>query len=498
MSSQSERKTTSFARGIVQLSGGTITAQAITILSAPLISRLFQPDVFGTYSLLQSIISIFAIAVCLRYEYAILLPDDESDAANLFALSLLATVLTSTLIGLLLWIFRVQIISLLKAPAILPLLWIVPLGLAIQGVFTTLNYWNSRSGTFGRLSIARIAASFTTSVLPIALAYLGRADFSSLAFSWLAGTSVFTLCLAFLLWHEQGFELLTGIQWARIKENLIRYRKFPLIDLWGGFINNLSWQLPATILAIYFSQTVVGFYGWANRIVLLPVTLIGSAIAQVFFQRSATMRNEPERLAHIVLTVFRRLAVVGIFPALILGIAGPALFSTVFGAEWNEAGIYAQILSPWMFFLFISSPLSLLFSTLERQELTLPVNSAIFITRVLALLVGGWLHDPLLAMKIWSYSGIFIYALLVAIILHLSRVSLKSGVMAILKALQLALLPAILLIGGIILSLNPLGITLITLLSCLFYGILLMRHDPGLIKGLLGALGTRVPTIVRE
>lgn len=491
MSGQSARKTTSFAKGILQLSGGTITAQAITILSAPIISRLFKPDVFGTYSLLQSIVSIFAIAVCLRYEYAILLPDDDIDAANLFVISLIATSIISTLVGLLLWIFRDSIISLLKAPDILPLLWIIPIGLAIQGIFTTLNYWNSRSGKFGRLSIARIAASFTTSVLPITLAYFGKADFSALAFSWLAGTSVFTFLLAILLWRENGFELLSGIRYQRLKENIIRYRKFPLIDLWGGFINNLSWQLPTTLLAIYFSQTVVGYYGWANRIVLLPVSLIGSAIAQVFFQRSAIMRGEPERLTHIVLTVFRRLAIVGIFPALILAIAGPSIFSTIFGNDWNEAGIYAQILSPWMFFLFISSPLSLIFASLERQELSVPINIAIFISRVIALVIGGWLDNPRLAIIIWSFSGVVIYALLVIIILHISGVSFRSGLISILNALKLSAFPSLLILTGVLLSVNSTGITLITIVACLLYGVLLIRYDPALINGLLGAFGAK-------
>ena len=96
---------------------------------------------------------------------------------------------------------------------------------------------------------------------------------------------------------------------------------------------------------------------------MLPLTLVGSAIAQVFYQRTAELRSNVENLSRSVELVFRRLVAIGLFPAIVLGIAGPELFEIVFRSNWVEAGRYAQILSPWMFVLFISSPLSTLFAT---------------------------------------------------------------------------------------------------------------------------------------
>ena len=46
--------------------------------------------------------------------------------------------------------------------------------------------------------------------------------------------------------------------------NLKRYRKFPLIDSWSSFINNLSWQLPSLMLLYFFSETVVGYYSFVK------------------------------------------------------------------------------------------------------------------------------------------------------------------------------------------------------------------------------------------
>ena len=209
--------------------------------------------------------------------------------------------------------------------------------------------------------------------------------------------------------------------------NLKRYRKFPLVDSWSSFINNLSWQLPSLMLLYFFSETVVGYYSLSNRVIVLPMTLLGSAIAQVFYQRTAELRSNPENLSKSVELVFRRLSALGLFPAVILGIAGPELFRIIFGANWVEAGRYAQILSPWMFVLFISSPLSNLFATLERQELALIVNSIILGTRFAALVIGGLTHNIYLTLVIWSASGVLVYGGLALWLLKLTHVSLGFG-----------------------------------------------------------------------
>ncbi len=68
-----------FLRDVVKLLTGTTAAQIITILTAPLISRLFDPRAFGTLAIFVSLISIVGVIVCLRYEQAILLPERDEE-----------------------------------------------------------------------------------------------------------------------------------------------------------------------------------------------------------------------------------------------------------------------------------------------------------------------------------------------------------------------------------------------------------------------------------
>jgi lipopolysaccharide exporter len=274
--------------------------------------------------------------------------------------------------------------------------------------------------------------------------------------------------------------------------NLKRYRKFPLVDSWSSFINNLSWQLPSLMLLYFFSATVVGYYSLSNRIIVLPMTLIGSAIGQVFYQRTAELRSDPEKLSKSVELVLHRLAAIGLFPAVVLGIAGPELFSIVFGSDWYEAGRYAQILSPWMFVLFISSPISNLFATLERQELALIVNVIILITRFGALVTGGLSGNIYLTLIIWSISGLLVYGGLALWLMRLTRVAWSIAFKTILQYMMYAIVPGLFLfLMKSRLTTSSIGLLLVTVIASLGYYSLMFARDKNLRDYILNMLPLR-------
>jgi lipopolysaccharide exporter len=489
MTPQASTPRSSFISNVLKLVSGTTLAQLITILTAPIISRLFSPETFGVLNIFTSLVTIIAVVICLRYEFAIVLAEDDEDAANLAGVSLLIAFGISLLVSLFLLTLGRQFLTFIKAPNLYPYLWLIPIYLLIQGLFQVFNYWNTRTKHFGRLSIARVSASLTTSALPILLGLIGRATAGSLVFSYVAGTLVYATVLGVQVLKESGASFYRFIERTRMLINLKRYRKFPMVDSWGSFINNLSWQLPSLMLLYFFSETVVGYYYLSNTLILLPVTLLGNSIAQVFYQHSTELRSNPDHLTRSVELVFHRLAAIGLFPAVILAIAGPQLFSIVFGANWAEAGRYAQILSPWMFILFISTPLGNLFATLERQELSLVVNSVILATRFGSLAIGGLTHNIYLTLAIWSISGVFVYGGLALWLLKLTHVPWALAGKSLLQSFLFASLPALFLLAILaFLSPNAFWLIILVLFSAGVYYVSVVVKDHGLRDYLLAFL----------
>ena len=157
-------RSSSFAADVLKLVTGTTIAQVITILAAPVITRLYGPEAFGLLTLFASITSIIGVVACMRYEMAIMLPKTDEEAANLLGLCLLCVAVVSGLTVPALYFGGDAILSMLRAPGLEPYLILVPVFVFISGVFLALNYWNSRTKHFGRLSVARITSSLAAAL----------------------------------------------------------------------------------------------------------------------------------------------------------------------------------------------------------------------------------------------------------------------------------------------------------------------------------------------
>lgn len=450
--SGAEKPKSRFATDVLKLVSGATFAQVITVLASPILTRLYPVEAFGITALFSSITGILGVIVCLRYELSIMLPETDEEASNLLAVSLAAVFLVSLLTIPIVWLGGDTFLGLLKAPELGPYLWLVPPTIFVAGIFLALNYWNSRTKRFGRLSIARVSSSSIATATQLSAGFAGLASAGSLIGASLVGSTVATLVLGGQIWRDDRSIFRRSINWAGMLQGVKRHRKFPLFSTWTALLNNTSWQLPSFLLSAFFSSTVVGYYALGTRVLRLPMSLIGSALGQVFFQRASVAIIEGD-LDILVERTFRWLVQIGLFPMLLLTIIGKDLFVFVFGAPWAEAGVYTQILSIWMFLWFISSPLTTLFSVLEKQEFGLKVNVVKIILRFTALMVGGLLGNARLAIMLFGLSGILVYGFINWAIMNYAGVP-YAKILRILGENVLIFIP----VGGVIFALQWLNL----------------------------------------
>jgi len=73
-----------------------------------------------------------------------------------------------------------------------------------------------------------------------------------------------------------------GREWRRLRQLARRYRRFPLVLAPSGVLNVMGLQLPVVLIAYWYGSSVAGWMGLTQRVLSLPVMLVGTAIAQVF------------------------------------------------------------------------------------------------------------------------------------------------------------------------------------------------------------------------
>ncbi|HOD72731.1 MAG TPA: oligosaccharide flippase family protein [Deltaproteobacteria bacterium] len=399
-----------FVYNVAKLASGNAFAQALAILITPLLTRLFEPSDFGVAALFISISAIITIISCMRYELSIMLPEDEGEAANLFFISLFSVLFITSLASAIIFFSHDGIVKLFQSQELGRYLWLLPLSILSNGIILAFNYWNARIKAFGRTSRAVVLSSATAQAAKISGGFLGYTTGGVLIGATVLGQALSAFYMSVSILGKDFKEFSQNITLAKIRQGVVRHKKFPLIDLWGALLNTVSWQLPALMLGAFFSPVIVGLYALGNSVIRAPINLIVGSIAQVFYQRTSEARNRGN-IASVVERVFKRLVSFGLFPMFLLCFMGKDLFIVAFGKEWAEAGMYTQILAPWMFFTFISSPLSVLFSVYERQGTAMLLQSSIFLTRFASLYVGGIMGNVYVALLLYSISGIAVYGL---------------------------------------------------------------------------------------
>ena len=415
-----------------KLGSGTALAQLVTVLSVPVLSRLFLPESFGAATLFGAIVIIFSTISGLRYELAILLPEEASDGFLLFSLQSVFTLFFGLIVGFASWALRNPIALWLNEPSLASYLWLIGPAIFIFGMMNGLNYWNTRQKQFKLIAVTKLLNSLATVVFQLIFGFWGYATSGVL----IAG-NVFGKVVEDAI---QGWKTLVDVKnnafrfdFAKILRLLKRYQKFPIFYTGSTLINTLSWYVPAFILAMFFSTKIVGFYAVGERVIRMPMNTIGKAISQVFFQRSAEAYRE-NTLGTLFRDTVQMLSRLGLFPMIILAVVGREIFIVCLGENWSEAGVYTQILSLYAFIWFVSSPISTLVSVIEKQEISLYLNIVNLTSRVLSLAVGGVLHQARLGLLLYSISGIVLYGWLLLWLGKIVGVPPKRTVLDMLQA----------------------------------------------------------------
>jgi O-antigen/teichoic acid export membrane protein len=487
------QKKSSFVKDVLKLVSGTTSAQALSILGAFVTTRFFAPSAFGVAVLFASITSMAAIVACMRYELSIILPKEDDEAANAAGVSLSFLVLTTAVLGGLVWAGGASLSRLLKAPELQHSLWLVPVSIFFGGFSAILNRWNSRKQQFMRLTVAQVVGAVCTVSLQIIFGLIGRATGGSLIVAAVLGTAVSTTTLAILTWREHSQLLLNAVRAHRLVAALKRYRRFPKFGAANALLDTVSWQLPVWFLSIAFYTAVVGQYALGIKLLHIPMNLVGTNVAIVFFQRAAAARHEGT-LSEIVESTFRSLVTLSLLPCLVLSLIGRDVFVVFFGARWAQAGVYAQILSLWLCVWFASGPLSIVLDVLEQQALRLRLSLLNALTRAAALSAGLLTRDPLKMIGLFVFCAIIMYGYYCWVILKHSGVPLGK-ILPLVTTNLLCFIP----MASVILILKYLAVPHIVVLitAGLMMGIYylnILRTQPA-VRGFLAARAGRSPNL---
>ena len=393
------------------LAGATAATQLLVVAATPILTRLYTPSEFGTLAVFISLLTILLSVVSLRYELAVPLASDDGAAANVLAVALVIAGLVSVLTAAVAIPLAGPISDWAGVPQLADYLWLLPVALLGGGVYQCLSYWAIRRQDFRRLARTRLAQAsgqVGSQVIIGALVAGPIGLFVGAVLGRLNGTGA----LALGFWREDR-PVLGEVGMEGMKANAKRYRRFPQISSGSALLNVLGAQLPALLLSAFYGAQVLGWFALGQRVIGLPMAVIGVAVAQVYFGHAANFaRANRGQIRALFFRTARRLAIVGALPIIPLAIAGPWLFSLIFGPEWEEAGQYVRVLSLMFIAQLVAVPLAQTLNVFERLDLQLLYDAVRLVLAAGGILLAyqlGW--SPLAAVASYAAGMLIAYVL---------------------------------------------------------------------------------------
>ena len=347
---------------VLILSSGTLLAQIVNYVLAPIISRIYVQEEYGELDLFVKIITFGATLASARYEMSIPKINGDVPAFRLYKFIFR--------IAFYLILFSIVFVSIyaffIEDKSNVTFVLLIPLGILLIMFYNIGTNWAIRKKLFKHISYSKITNTFSSGLLKI---FLGKLHFGflGLIYSVIIGylLSNFWFLKDYLLTNKKyKIKIKSTRNYLVAKEN----KEFPLINLPHTLIELAKELMIAFMIINFFTMSEFGSYAFTFRMLRLPLVLVGVSISQVFLQKCSENYNQGKEIKPILIKSVRTLILLSIIPFTVIFFFGQEIFIFVFSDTWSEAGEFAQIMAPWFMIKLLTSPISSLPIIINKQK----------------------------------------------------------------------------------------------------------------------------------
>ena len=255
-------------RAVLVLFSGDALGQVMLVMIAPIITRIYSPEEFGVATAYSAALAVVVVLSALRYEFAIPVPADDEEAANVLGAGLLSAA-GMALVGVVAYLGLAAIVEVVGDGLPPSVAFLFGLSVLLNGCLAALGGWMIRCQSYDILARSRIARNVSQAILQLTLGWAGWGALG-LIVAAVIGTTVGLahLMLSFL---RNDRARLSAIEWTGVRTALGRYRRFPLLSGTAAFVQTVNVEIPYVVFGGLYARADVGAMGLARRTPRRPV-----------------------------------------------------------------------------------------------------------------------------------------------------------------------------------------------------------------------------------
>lgn len=369
----------------------------------PVLTRLYTPVEFGMFGLYTGIVSLLLVIATFKYDVAIIQPKKNSDAEQLFKLSLSISLIFNISIFILIYTNIYYLSNILEENYSKYFLYFIPYAVFIMSANSGLNFIMNRRKYYKQMSINKVIQGISIVGISLLCGLLDNTMYG-LLIGFVTGHTIVFLNLFYRYWNT-----IERADYSRMLKVASEYKDYPMYALPSGLGSTSASQMPVILLVKVFNSSVSGYYYLVEKVLSAPISLLSGSVSSVFRQKGQEDRHTIGNYNEIFKTTFLKLVLIGFPIFLSLGIFGQEIFGFIFGDNWRVAGVYAQILSPLFFFKFSISPLMSSFYISDKLAVDM-IGQIIYAIMILVSIYTGYLFNSiLLSIGLISFCGSLFY-----------------------------------------------------------------------------------------
>lgn len=369
----------------LKLGAGTVIAQLISILSVPLITRMYGPQEYGHLTLFLSTASILIPLATLRIESRLVVTENPEIAGTMLREAFKIAFVFCVFVNVLTFIYFLIASSydLLKCLISSILFTLVLFGQALGIVFVQVAL---RVKLDANISQSSVIQNFSTAAAQMLFGFWNPVG-NLLISGFIAGRFLGYISLLAEVKRLYMFG-------KKQKQNLIElYQKQLALNkslISASFIDTSILGLPTILIGSKFGVEYAGYIGITQTLLMVPITLIagafGSVIISELANRSTTSDSLVQQNRALLSYIGKKLMIAALIFTLFTGLAGPKIFLIALGSSWETASTLISVLALPFAVTLVWQPLMNVYLAQRLYDIYLRIS----ITRiVVAVTIAG-------------------------------------------------------------------------------------------------------------
>ncbi|HAR5165381.1 TPA: capsular biosynthesis protein [Staphylococcus aureus] len=356
-------------------------AQVILIITTPIITRLYSPTEFGEFTIFSNIAMILIPIINARYDLLIVNTKNDRSANILSQISFLISLL------ILLILIPIFVISACLYPNfILDFIFIIIMLflVSLTNIFT--NYLN-KERKYKVLSLINVFRAGSMALLQIIFGLLALGSLGLIigfSLSYIAG-----ITLGYKTFKKH-FNIVRDKE--ETKALFLENKNQLVYSTPSILLNSLSFSVVVFFIGILYTNTEVGIYGMAIRVLGIPVTIISLGLSKIFMQQANDYYIEHGNFRNLLLKFSSILVIVSIILYVPLYLFSEELVNILLGHSWVDAITVIKIVIPLFVIRLIVSTVSLSVIVLQKQQLELILQALFLIGTTATFVISKMLN----------------------------------------------------------------------------------------------------------